>query len=173
VSGYYDESILDSYFNTMSQPTDAAVVPVAKTTRDGGGEGGDASGKVKTEPLTEDSRRKLVLLLSTNSDQIAQGLGALARSNEVASALGNLVGSGRFADASDAADRADLGTARGGVVANEAARVLEAAKEGAQPATKDQMLMLANDLATLIAPHQPFKTLDDAQTWLLDNAGGR
>ena len=55
-------------------------------------------------------------------------------------------------------------------MADEAARVLTNTAEG-PTTTGAQMLSLANDVASLIAPHRPFKTLDEAEAWLLDHAG--
>lgn len=174
VSGYYDEASLDAYFNTISQPKNGVIVPVADEDVDANPKvaaksTGDDAEEVK--PLAPDKDgRKLVLLLSSNSDEIARGISAMAQSSAVATTLSNLVGSARFKDAASLTRKAQMGTVRGGVLADEVTHVLDSVADGPGDA-KDQFLSVANDLGSFIGARRSFKTLKDAQDWLLEHAG--
>jgi hypothetical protein len=183
VSGYYDEATLDAYFNTISQPQGGKLFPDCK--HKAGTDDSDPNtsaseennspakdDELTTEPLAPDKDgRKLVLLLSSNSDEIARGISALAQSNEVATTLSNLVGSGRLKDAISSARAADLSSETGDVLAKKAARELASVADGQQPAAKQRMLQLANDVADFIGPHKTFTKFEDAQAWLSDRRG--
>ena len=100
LSGFFDEEALDIYFNTFSQSKDGALLkPQVKQT----GEGATAA----AEKLSEDERReadpknegrKLVLLLSQNSEAVAEQIGSLAQSKAFADVVGKLVFADEIAD---------------------------------------------------------------------------
>jgi len=140
-------------------PADTAPgAPVAKNTP-----------SLNIKPLeTASESRKLVLLLSSNSDRIAQDLSAMTKSSQVAATLSNIMGKPHFEAANASASRAALGSERGKVVAAHASTVI------AGTPSNDDLLRLADQLANLISPSQPhatFKDFDAAQNWLLEHAG--
>ncbi len=69
VSGYYDRGAVETYFGEMKQPAKGRFVPITHN---------DSIDQVPKE---------LVLLLSTNSDAIASGIGNLVKSKSVINSL--------------------------------------------------------------------------------------
>ena len=80
VSGYFDEQAVNNYFGEFSQPTNGQFGSPATNTQqivpiDGGAQEGTI----------------LLLLLSANSDAIADQIGAIAKSTDTANLIGGLL----------------------------------------------------------------------------------
>src|SRR5262245_32886513 len=78
VSGYFDERAVAAYFSEMAQPAKAKFEDTVA----------DDGQVVALDPKGRD--RQLVLLLSSNSDEIANQIGGLAQNEEIAATLTRL-----------------------------------------------------------------------------------
>jgi len=79
LSGYFDENAINSYFGEISQPENAKLPP-------------------DIQPLenVENSSQKLMLILSSNSNALAQQIGAIAQNEETMNALSQVLGKERI-----------------------------------------------------------------------------
>lgn len=169
LSGFFDARALDRYFNTFSQPEGSSL---ARESEDGATPAAanlDPEEERSADP--EGRGRKLVLLLSQNSEAIAEQIGSLAQSEAFANIVGQLI----FAD-----DIAEIEGARA-----EAARMtdlLDDAKARAQQlgpiladgsltgdAAKEQLLQYVNAVAASLGRRTPFDSYEDAVRWLNEN----
>jgi hypothetical protein len=166
IAGYYDQGTLDAYFNTFTQPTTFPTSAAAPAPAQA------AASATTVQPLSSETGQgnHLVLLLSSNSDAIAEGLGAISQSGQVASSLGALVGGGQIKASADAADKAALGAARGDVLGALGTSVLDADKAG-PASTGEDLLGVVNQLADTVGPHPAFTSYQNAQDWLLKQLG--
>jgi hypothetical protein len=116
--------------------------------------------------------RKLVLLLSSNSDDIATGISALAQSSDVTNTLTAIVGSSQQQKAQQTAlnqKNAAAATAALRKVGDGTVFTLTAASK--QPDIETAFLTYANSLASFLSPGKtPFTTLADAKAWVQQNA---
>jgi hypothetical protein len=174
ISGYFDEDIVNQYFNEIGQPDKARLIPVAQATgaQDTKPVGGSATSAATATTSTAPPPKipALVLLLSTNSDEIASQLGALAQSQEFTASLAALAASSHFAAADDAESRLREDQARGHVTAALGDQLVTALPDNAPSSqAQTQLLEFVNQLAGDLGSPASFKTLDDAAAWLRDN----
>jgi hypothetical protein len=179
LSGYFSDDSINTYFGDYKQPAnahfDASGAAAAKPPDTGGGtSGAPAVAKTgeKVEPLGPETNRRLVLLLSSNSDAIAEGLSSLSKSSDFTTALTNLVGAKRI-DASQKAKDS-------GVQADDSSQVLiDKGKETLKmlaASSKDaknfqaRLLNYANDLARFLGSNVEFTSLEEADRWLSANS---
>lgn len=152
LSGYFDEAAVDAYFSQTSA-----------------GQGFQPASKGKVQSLDAGLRdRKLVLILSANSDAMAGEIGQIADNSALMGGLTQLVaGAGLLAPAQQTLRRQQ-----------ERAQSLARAGLGllgdlpAQPSAvlaQGRALELANRLAAELGREQPFRNLAEAQTWLNAN----
>lgn len=156
LSGYFDEKAVDAYFSQFSQP-----------------DKGVFNGEIKSEgnsvkPLSDALKgRQLVLLLSSNSDAIAQQIGQFANNQAVMADLTRLIYRDHIKDAQSAKTSADLQQMRGKALADIGEKVILGLPDGADQATAQaNILFYANRLAAEFGNAVPFKTLEEAKTWL-------
>lgn len=167
LSGYFDEKAVDAYFNQFSQPNKGLFDATIKT--DG----------TQVKPLeSELSGRKLVLLLSSNSDAIAQQIGQFANNQSVMADLTRLIYRDHIKEAQSAKTSADVQQMRGKSLADIGDKVIgNLANDADQKTTEASLLFYANRLAAEFENTVPFKTLDEANVWLEYNRariqGGR
>jgi hypothetical protein len=156
LSGYFDEKAVDAYFNQFSQPDKGLFDGTIKT---GGG---------NVKPLEDAlNGRKLVLLLSSNSDAIAQQIGQFANNHAVMSDLTRLIYRDHIKEANSAKTSADLQQIRGKALADIGDKVIGGMADNADQATaKANFLFYANRLAAEFNNTVPFATLDEAKIWL-------
>jgi len=114
--------------------------------------------------------RSLVMILSANSDQIANQIGAVAANKEFTTSLATLMGHERFAAANDAeaasAREQQQSEATGAVVKAK----LEALKDDASAdQAKAAFLEILNKLAADLGHTGVFTSLDEAAEWLKYN----
>jgi len=163
VSGYFDEDAVNTYFGGFKQPKNGeGVVPVAKADSDGvkpaaGGDGGKA----------------LILLLSSNSDAIADSLTALEQSDAITSSLEHVFNRATY----QSANKSDANVANA-VSAGKALQTLgdkligtaDAGKNPIDTATaadaNNDLLIYANALGASLSPAVHFDSLKDAKTWI-------
>lgn len=152
LSGYFDEAAVDAYFSQASA-----------------GKGFPSAGKGKVQSVDESLRdRKLVLILSANSDAMAGEIGQIADNAALMGGLTQLVASaGLLSPAQQTLrhqqERAQsLARAGLGLLSGLPAQPSQAQAQG-------RALELANRLAAELGREQPFRNLNEAQTWLNTN----
>ena len=159
LSGFFDEETVDRYFNEFSQPK---------------------GGKFLSDPLVPsenkivslDKRhddRKLVVLLSSNSDQIATELGSLAEGKEIS----GLVAAFAAKDTQTALTKAKFAAGEqftsGAAVADSGQSIIDGLKADDPQATSAQLLALVNQIATALGGDTRFSSLKEAADWLRFN----
>lgn len=154
LSGYFDEEAVDTYFSQAST-----------------GKGFPPASKGKLQPVDEALRdRKLVLILSANSDAMAGEIGQIADNAALMGGLTQLVaGAGLLSPAQQALRRQQeraqsLARAGLGLLGGLPVQPSQAQAQG-------RALELANRLASELGREQPFRSLGEAQTWLNANRG--
>lgn len=168
LSGFFDEDALDRYFNTFTQPNGGALLPVET-----------ASGKPIEEIVPTDEKReadprglgrKLVLMLSQNSEAIAEQIGAIAQSDAFATVVGRVL----FEDELRELEQVRAAGVRLQEVADDAdaAALALAARLQADPrpdsgATREQLLLFLNRVAAPLGGH--FNSFQAAADWLNAN----
>lgn len=156
VSGYFDEKAVDAYFSQFSQPDKGLFDDKIKTD--------DSSVKPLNDAL---SSRKLVLLLSSNSDTIAQQIGQFANNQAVMADLTRLVYRDHIKEAQSAKTSAELQQMRGKALADIGDKVIGGLADDANEQTAEaNLLFYANRLAAELGNTMPFKTLEEGKAWL-------
>jgi hypothetical protein len=189
LSGYFDEEAVNEYFNETSQPAAArfsTTRPAAAENAEGDAEGGEE--RVRPLGASPDDNRILVMLLSSNSDAVADQIGAFAQNREIATMLGGLLTRGQVAAQRRAARELAVEKTRAATIATlgdamveklTAAEALAAGGDGgagADPAkaaadASAAALFFVNRAAAELGHTGTFATLDEANTWLRDNRG--
>lgn len=174
LSGYFDEDIVNQYFNEIGQPDKARLIPVGQAPKTGDAKSSDGkSDALAATPSTSPQQLKsptLVLLLSSNSDDISNQLGALAQSQEFTASLARLVASSRFdaADQSESRLRADQ--SRGRMDATLGDQLIAGMPVKPTPQeVNTRLLEFVNQLGADLGAPSPFPNLDQAAVWLSDN----
>ena len=161
ISGYFDEQAVNTYFNEFVQPASAhfdGTTPATPGTND------PQAGGAKLVPIDSSQQgTKLVLLLSSNSDEIANGINSLAQSGDVSTTLQKIIG--RTADASQASQAATASESKALRSLGESVTALSD-----PAAAKTALLSYANRLASFLEPGRTFTSLDDAAKWVKENA---
>lgn len=178
VSGYFDPEAVDIYFNEIHQPANAAIRPANKP-KDGAGEGGEGD-EEQTESGAEPARpvapslegKDLVLILSTNSEEVANQIGALASNQQFTTALAGLAARKDFADAADAEYRLRSSKARAKDLATLGQQTIGGlAADAGRPDAERAAMIVINRLAYDLGSVTSFQTLDEAATWFDRNRG--
>ena len=156
LSGYFDETAVDAYFNQFSQPDKGLFDGTIKT------------GGTDVKPLENAlSGRKLVLLLSSNSDAIAQQIGQFANNQAVMADLTRLIYRDHVKEAQSAKTSVELQQMRGKALSDIGDKVIGELSDDADKATAEaSFLFYANRLAAEFENTVPFKSLEEANVWL-------
>ena len=175
LAGYFDEQAVEQYFSEFTQPESLASVTGSQ---DGGDEGeGDAdaqapSSSARLEPIDPKLEgRSLVLILSTNVDEIAAQIGGMAENIQVQTALAGLAQREQVEASELAQKRDELDEAR----AEQLARTIEQVQavldddKASAKAKQAARLRVANALATYLGATEPFADLEAAHQWLAEN----
>jgi hypothetical protein len=156
LSGYFDERAVDLYFSEFSQPDKGEFYGVVNE---------EDSGKVVPLGEAEDNRR-LVMILSSNSDDIATAISSFAQSEAVTETLANIVGRDRLAQ-SGVADTRAAGDAQAGKALVTLGQTMLAEQAGATNGqVQANVLTYANALAEFLQSGTHFETLDDAKSFI-------
>lgn len=156
LSGYFDEDAVNAYFDQFSQPEKGLFNGSIKT-------GGD-----NVKPLADGLKeRKLVLLLSSNSDSIAQQIGQFANNEAIMTDLTRIIHMDHIKEAHSAQTAADYQEMRGKALSDIGEKVINGLAEDADQATAEaNLLFYANRLATEFGNTVPFNNLEAARTWI-------
>jgi hypothetical protein len=156
ISGYFDERAVDIYFSEFSQPPAGSFTGTVKKDEEG-----------KVAPLAKGMEgRQLVLLLSSNSDDIATSISALAQSEAVTQTLANVIGRDRLDAATDAQINAPIEAASGAyLVASGKTLVQDMKDDAALDVVTANLKSYANELANFLESGKQFDKLSEANTW--------
>lgn len=155
LSGYFDERAVEVYFSEFTQPDKAHFEEKVK----------DDSGKLVPIGAGQENRR-LVMILSSNSDEIATSISALAQSEAVTDTLANLIGRDRLESATDAKLKAPAQAKQGEYLANSGKTLVEGlAADADLTTTTANFRLYANELAHFLEPGRQFNTLAEAHAW--------
>jgi hypothetical protein len=161
LSGYFDEQAVNTYFNEYTQPQNAhfsgTATPAASS----------SAPKVQSLAGSLDGR-SLVMILSSNSDDIATGISSLAQSNDVAATLTAIVSRGQTTSQNRTAAALQFDVARGKVLAAKGTSALAAAGDsGDRASTESNVVSYAEDLASFLSGSDVrFSSLQEAVAWL-------
>jgi len=167
ISGYFDEGTINTYFNEYTQPAGAAIIPSSKNVVSATSTS-TSKGASTVEPVSGGlPGQTLVMILSSNSDEIATQIGALAASNQFTASLASLLGRDQF-NAADAADsRLAVETTRAKATASLASQLVANLADNATAAEAQQQLLdFVNSLASDLGYDSAFADLDSAAQWL-------
>ena len=156
LSGYFDEAALDSYFSEITQPGKALFSETV------------ISEKGNVKPLSDNLKgKKLILLLSSNSDAIAEQIGQFANNQEIMSDLTRLIYRDRIRETLSAQTAAELQGIKGKALADIGQRIIADMEENADVTTVNaNILFYVNRLSGEFGNTIPFKNLNEAKTWL-------
>jgi hypothetical protein len=174
LSGYFDEAVVNQYFNEIGQPDKGRLIPVAQAPKDGdskpAGSNGGGSSSPNSNPPAAANSPVLVLLLSSNSDDISNQLGALAQSQEFTASLATLLASSRFDAATAAESRLSIDQARGHVLVTLGDQLVTGLPDSpTAQLVNTRLLEFVNQVGADLGAAAPFNTLDEAASWLRDN----
>lgn len=179
ISGYFDEDTINTYFNEYTQPSQAAIIP-AKTTDTGKAAGGNQNSATAITPVAQELQGKqLVMILSSNSDEIATQIGSLAQSKQFTASLVGLVTRDRYAAANTAENMLTMEKSRAKTEAQLATQLADGLSDGATKAEAETALVAFLDALAFDAGFQgAFDNLESAAKWLNFNrarflGGGR
>lgn len=162
LSGYFDESAVDAYFNEFSQPEGGALRPSPSD---------DQRGAVV--PVNADPNTRLVLFLSSNSDAAADQIGAIAQNENVAAALERIINRDQIIGADRANRRSGRLMAEGRrLVANGKSVIDPLGASSTEGETEQAFLLLTNQLAQALGRRRDFGSLEAARQWRA-RGGGR
>jgi hypothetical protein len=162
VAGYFDEEAVEEYFGEFDQPENGAFRPR---------QGDESPESLKPIDPSLDGRR-LVMLLSTNSDEIATQLGAIAENEQTMEVLAGLVSRDERQQASLAQHAADLSADDAARTVGVVEELLAQAKAVAdQAAAEERLLRATNELTRYLGAEEPFQSRADASAWITANAG--
>jgi hypothetical protein len=167
LSGYFDEDVVNQYFNEIKQPDAARLIPLAQS-----GTSAPNSTTAAANAATNVLIKKtpsLVLLMSTNSDDIANQLGALSQSQEFTDSLARILAPRRFAAATDSERSLAIEQSQGkSLVAIGEQLTSDLVKDESPEANQIRLLNFVNQmLSDFGAPR--FNDLPAASAWLTAN----
>ncbi len=169
ISGYFDEESINAYFNEFSQPSGGAILPPGpRPDPSSGGAGGRTGGAGEVQPIAKGLKgRNLILILSSNSDDVANQIGALATNKQFTASLAGLFARDQYDLAEDAKHALAADRARAKLVVDLGGGLVATLPEGASGAEATaRLLQFANQLASSLGYEGSFSSLDDAARWL-------
>ena len=175
LSGYFDEQAVNTYFNEYTQPQNAhfsdvtPATPAPTVNATGAAQPAANSGGAPVQSLAGNLEgRSLVMILSSNSDEIATGISSLAQSNDVAATLTAIVSRSQTTAASRTAATLQFELARGKILAAKGASAFTAiGNAGDRATTESNLVNYAEDLASFLSgANVRFSNLQDAAQWI-------
>lgn len=157
VSGCFDERALDAYFGEgITQPADAKLPPAPGT---------------QVISLSCDKGGEFLMILSSNSDAIADQIGQLADNEDMANLLARLIRRDAVLGSGDAQLDLSVERARGKILA-ETGDLLIAnvdANTASDAEIENSVLQYVNALVLALGGNQTFSRLTDLQLWVEQN----
>jgi hypothetical protein len=197
LSGYFDEDTINTYFNEFAQPTGGALVPPSRspeTNEKAGNQNAPNADKKNTpaddqkkqngkdknkqpavdlkapslQPLAANLQGKnLVMILSSNSEDVANQISALASSKQFTASLAGILARDQYTAADSAENRLVIEKSRAKTTSELAKQVSAGLdKDKTVEETEDILIGLINALASDLGYEGAFTNLKDAEQWL-------
>ncbi|HEY8119688.1 MAG TPA: hypothetical protein VII78_00080 [Myxococcota bacterium] len=164
VSGCFDERALDMYFGEgITQPADGKISPAPGA---------------ELVSLSCEEGGELLMILSSNSDAIAEQIGQIADNEEISNLLARLIRRDAILASGDAQLDVAVETARGKMLADVGDELIAGVDPAtASPAALDAaVLQYGNNLAAALGATQSFDSLAALEQWVersRKSVGGR
>lgn len=160
VTGFYDEQAVALYFNEIAQPEGGTLIQTK--------EDNDKSG---VQSLKETLRGKsLVIILSTNSDAIANAIGTFADNQQMLTALAGLINRDRIVEARETSTEIKTQGIKDQALVNLGTSVIEGLSDDASESqTKAAFLSYVSALSVGLGNKKTFTNLDEANKWFNEN----
>jgi len=160
VSGYFDADAVEKYFNEFKQPKDGAFLEFDRP---------EPKPSVSLRGLAQssDTEASLVMMLSTNTDAVAQGISTLAQNQEILRSLTLFAAKDDIEEDSKAVN--GLATLDGQAVylQKKGDAILRSLADTANQATAENtFLSYASSMAALLGYKGTFSNLEQAWNWL-------
>ncbi len=172
LSGFFDEDALNRYFNTFSQPDGGALLSWTNVKEDGE-QANDLIGSSENRDADPQGRgRKLVLLLSQNSEAVAEQIGSIAQSEAFATIVSRIVFADDIAELEQGrleADRVRLLAEASRADAAELAARLRSDTNLSAAEAQALLLQFINRTAASLGAPGAFATVSEARAWLENN----
>lgn len=172
LSGYFDDTAVDAYFGTYKQPSEARF-PAAGNLHASAETGSPPAKEPKLDDQPVDptlTGKRLVMLLSSNSDEIANQISAFADGKNASNLIGRLVSARGSESARGAQEELELARREAQLLASTGDALL------ASRLTEAQLLDFANRAATSVGASPRFTDLAQARAWVAEQKrtlGGR
>lgn len=162
VSGYFDESAVTNYFNEMHRPdTTARILPLNTIT---------AGSSSSTDVKTTTDNLKLVMILSTNSDVVAEQIGNLADNEQTLDLLARMANKDAIKENSSLkATVQSIADKRTSIIGMGDAFISSLTDTADNATINNNLLAFLNYAATMYGKKTPFTTIDEAHIWYIDN----
>lgn len=157
ISGYFDEDTINTYFNEYTQPAGAAIYPPTRPAATG-----------EAQPVAKGLQdKKLIMILSSNSDEVANQIGALAASKQFTASLAGLMARDQYKLAYDTEQRLSVDRGLAKKIAEVGDQLLKQIPADAPPDQTQQLLLeFINLLAADLGYEGAFANLESAAQWL-------
>lgn len=166
LSGYFDEEAVDDYFSEMSQPDKGKFAP--------GKSGQNNQEGQEMKPLSSDLKdKRLVMILSSNSDAIATQIGAFVENKKATDALTTILNRNNTESMRTIEGEIQVQQVSGQILKDLGDQLIgrmDASTVTAAEANAS-LLQYVNALAAELGNKKPFTTMEDAALWLESNRG--
>jgi hypothetical protein len=156
LSGYFDEEAVDDYFSEITQPEKARFKPHDNTQNN-------------VEPLDSKlDNRRLVLILSSNSDAVATQIGAFVENKKNEESLSRLLNLDKHEKYNTVDQKLTVEKTKGQMLVELGNTLIE----GTDPTTvtpaeaNAKFLQYLNVLASSLGNSRPFISIPEAKAWL-------
>ncbi|HLX72309.1 MAG TPA: hypothetical protein VKV04_22040 [Verrucomicrobiae bacterium] len=164
ISGYFDEQAVNNYFSEFSQPTNGQFGVCTTNTE-------------QVVPIDGNGNKQgtiLLLMLSANSDAIADQIGAIAKTSDAANSIGALLNASAQTGVLQLQSSLQLQQTRAKALAQLGDMTLtniDINITNAVEMTNDNQSLLSyvNALAGELGNQRPFISFDEAAQWLQNN----
>jgi hypothetical protein len=176
LSGYFPDSAVDIYFGQIPQPKDAKFVPIGtEATSTGSAPATDAkTAAVSTASASSTSATvvgppagtKLVLLLSSRADAVADEISDIARNEELMRNITKLIYKDELRASQDASYDQQITRSRlDALLTIGDSSIANLSDKATADVAATRLLLFVNQLAFHFGNQSPFTSLDEAAAW--------
>lgn len=166
LSGYFDEEAVDDYFSEMSQPNKGKFTPRKSE------QGKQADTEMK--PLSSELKdKRLVMILSSNSDAVATQIGAFVENKKATDALAVILNRNNTEQMRAIEGEMQVQQVSGQILKDLGEQIIGRMDAGTITTSEanTSLLQYINALAAELGNKKPFNTMDEAAKWLESNRG--
>ncbi len=149
-SGFFKKDAIDTYFNEFSQPKDGKL-------RD----------STHIQPVAGDPDRQLVVILSSNADEVATQIGGITQSKNTLKNLISLTNGGKEENLVNLKDETAIQLANNKTLVAIGGSLLKDLETKDSMQVQSTLLQLLNQLASDKGKTASFKNFSEAREWLL------